>query len=113
MQLTTALEDSIGIVTLQGDFNAAQVNSIRDSFKEWFDGNHGIQNVIMDFEGVGMIDSAGLGLLIALLKHVTNRGGDLKLVGLQKKVRLVFEITRTHRIFEIMDSIEEAKNALS
>jgi anti-sigma B factor antagonist len=55
-----------------------------------------------------MIDSAGLGLLIALLKHVGGRGGDLKLSALPKRVRLVFEITRTHRIFEIHDSLEEA-----
>ena len=54
------------------------------------------------------MDSAGLGSLIAALKRITERGGDMKLACLQKKPRMVFEITRAYKVFEIFDTIEEA-----
>jgi len=47
----------------------------------------------------------------ALLKRVADRGGGLKLCRIQNKVRLVFEITRAHRVFEILDTPDEAVKA--
>lgn len=93
---------------LTGELNAVRVDDLRNQFKSWFQANPAVQNVVMDLQGLTMIDSAGLGVLIALLKMVGERGGDLRLSGMQKRVRLVFEITRTHRIFEIFDTAEEA-----
>ncbi len=108
MKSSFSNQDSTGIVTLEGVLSTTQIDAFRDAFKGWYDGNPALKNVVVDFRQVEMIDSAGLGLLIALLKHVGGRGGEMKLVGLAKRVRLVFEITRTHRIFEICDTIEEA-----
>ena len=61
--------------------------------------------------GVDFLDSAGLGSLIALLKRVSERGGDMKIAGLQKKVRMVFEITRAFKVFDIFDNPDEALKA--
>jgi len=108
MQAEFKQKEQIGIVALTGELNAVSVDELRNQFKSWFQANPGLQNVVMDLADVTMIDSAGLGVLIALLKLVGERGGDLRLAGLQKRVRLVFEITRTHRIFEIFDTAEEA-----
>jgi anti-sigma B factor antagonist len=54
------------------------------------------------------MDSAGLGTLIAVLKRITERGGDMKIACLQKKPRMVFEITRAYKVFEIYDTVDEA-----
>jgi anti-sigma B factor antagonist len=108
MQTEFSQIDSTGILDLSGNITAVNVDTLRHSFREWYEGNPTLKNVVIHFGKVEMIDSAGLGLLISLLKQVGARGGDLKLAALSKRIRLVFEITRTHRIFEILDTREEA-----
>ena len=108
MEVTFGKKGTVGVMTLAGPLSAASVDSFRDQFLRWWDGAHDIRNVVMDLAKVEFMDSSGLGALIALLKRVADRGGDLKLCCIQKKVRLVFEITRAHRVFEILDTVDEA-----
>jgi anti-sigma B factor antagonist len=111
MEVTFEKKDAVGIVKLAGPLSATSVDSFRDQFLRWWDGAQEIRNVVMDLAKVEFMDSSGLGVLIALLKRVADRGGDLKLCCIQKKVRLVFEITRAHRVFEIFDTQDEAMKA--
>jgi len=39
------------------------------------------------------------------------KGGDLKLFGMSKQVRAVFELVRMHRVFDIVDTREDALRA--
>jgi anti-sigma B factor antagonist len=112
MQMEFTKQDGVGIVTLTGTLNAAQVDRLRNECKNWVDANPDVINLVGDLSGVDLVDSAGLGALIALLKHVDGRGGDLKLCGLNARVRMVFEITRTHMVFDILDTVDEAIGAL-
>ena len=73
----------------------------------------GITQLAIDLKQVDYMDSAGLGTLIAVLKRVTEKGGDMKIACLQKKPRMVFEITRAYKVFEIYDTVEEALKAFS
>ncbi len=108
MQSTFTNDRGVGVVTLAGILSAAQVDDLRRRFMEWLQAECKTGDVVVDLSGVEMIDSSGLGLLIAMLKQMTARGDDLKLAGLRKDVRMVFEMTRTHRIFEVLDSVDEA-----
>ena len=111
MEMTFEKKGSVGVVTLGGVLSAASVDSFRDQFLRSWEGAPELRNVAMDMAKVDFLDSSGLGALIALLKRVAERGGDLKLCGIQKKVRLAFEITRAHRVFEILDTQAEAVKA--
>lgn len=111
MEATFEKRGAVGVVTLAGPLSAVSVDSFKDQFVRWWDGAQEIRNVVMDLAKVEFMDSSGLGTLIALLKRVAERGGDLKLCCIQKKVRLVFEITRAHRVFEILDTLDEAVGA--
>lgn len=108
MEITFNLENSIGIISLKGDLNVLKVDAFRQQFLDWFSPNPHIRDMVVDLTDVAMIDSAGLGLLISFLKHVRERGGELRLCGIQKRVSLVFDITRTRQIFGIHDTLEEA-----
>ena len=57
------------------------------------------------------VDSSGLGAFISCLRKLNAKGGDLKLCGMSKQVRAVFELVRMHRIFDIFDTREEALRA--
>ncbi|MEI8241726.1 MAG: STAS domain-containing protein [bacterium] len=111
MAATFQTRDGAGVVVLTGALTAAGVDSFREQFTSWWQSQPGLRNVVVDLAGVDFLDSSGLGTLIALLKRVSERGGDLKIAGLQKKVRMVFEITRAFKIFEIFDNADEAVKA--
>ena len=98
----------IGIVQISEPLTAASVDSFREQLLKWQEAERGVRNYIVDMEKVDFMDSAGLGTLIAMLKRVTERGGDMKIACLQKKPRMVFEITRAYKVFEIYDSVEDA-----
>jgi anti-sigma B factor antagonist len=69
--------------------------------------------VVFDLSRLRFVDSSGLGAFLACLRQVHAKGGDLKLCGLSKPVRTVFELVRLHRIFEIFDTREEAVRAFA
>jgi len=48
------------------------------------------------------LDSSGLGALIALQKTMAQRGGALKIVNPSATVQQVLELTRLHRVLEIV-----------
>jgi anti-sigma B factor antagonist len=105
------IKDGIGGAVITGSLTSATVDTCREQFLTWWQVQPAIRNVVVDLSGVDFLDSAGLGLLVALLKRVSERGGDLKIAGLQKKVRMVFEITRAFKVFEIFETNAEAMQA--
>lgn len=105
------IRDGVGLGTLTGPLSAAQTSELRETFTQWFHGGVGCRNVVLDLGAVEFMDSSGLGVLIAMLKRVSERGGDLVLARLPKKVRLVLEITRAYKIFRIFETVEEALQA--
>ena len=67
--------------------------------------------LVIDLRRLRFVDSSGLGAFISCLRKLNAKGGDLKLCGMQKPVRAVFELVRMHRIFDIYATREEAVRA--
>lgn len=64
--------------------------------------------IVVNLKDVTYIDSCGLGVLIAKLVSVRNRGGDLKLIHLSPRSHRVFEICKLQNVFEAFDSEADA-----
>ena len=69
------------------------------------------RKLIFDLSQLSFVDSSGLGAILSSLRHANTNGGDLKLCGLSKPVRALFELVRMHRIFDILNTREEAIRA--
>jgi anti-sigma B factor antagonist len=69
--------------------------------------------LVLDLSRLRFVDSSGLGALVSCLRKVNAKGGDLKLCGLSKRVRAVFELVRLQRIFAIYGTREEAVRAFA
>jgi anti-sigma B factor antagonist len=67
--------------------------------------------LVLDLSRLRFVDSSGLGGFISCLRKLNAKGGDLKLCGLSKQVRAVFELVRMHRVFDILTTSEEAVRA--
>jgi anti-sigma B factor antagonist len=67
--------------------------------------------IILDLSRVSYVDSSGVGTIVELKRRATYSDCRIVLVGLQKRVRSLFEISRLDKFFDIADSIEEAREA--
>ena len=67
--------------------------------------------LVLDLSRLRFVDSSGLGAFISCLRKLNAKGGDLKLYGMSKQVRAVFELVRMHRVFDIVSTREEAVGA--
>ncbi|HEY7190031.1 MAG TPA: STAS domain-containing protein [Vicinamibacterales bacterium] len=67
--------------------------------------------LVLDLSHLRFVDSSGLGAFISCLRKVNAKGGDLKLCGMSKQVRAVFELVRMHRVFDILGTTDDAVRA--
>ena len=64
--------------------------------------------ILLDLSQMNYIDSSGLGAIVFAHQEITHQGGELKIACLQPKPRVVFDITKVYRIFDIYDDVETA-----
>jgi|ERR1039458_4477994 anti-sigma B factor antagonist len=67
--------------------------------------------LVLDLSRLRFVDSSGLGAILSCLRQLSAKSGDLKLCGMSKQVRALFELVRMHRIFDIYGTREEAVKA--
>ena len=68
--------------------------------------------VVLDMSKVQMLLSISIGLLVALLQQFKAEGRRFILAGLQPKVRETLAICRLDKLFDICDSVDEARSRL-
>ncbi len=93
--------DAAGRITL-----GEGASMFRDAIRELV--AKGNKKVLLNLGEVSYIDSSGIGELVSGFTTVTNSGGQLKLVGLSKRVKDLLQITKLYTVFEVFDDETEA-----
>lgn len=70
------------------------------------------KHIILDLSGVTYIDSTGLGTLVGVYSSARAGGAEIKLAGLNQRLRDLLQITKLVTVFEVYDSVQEATAAL-
>lgn len=97
-------------VTLSGRL----VASVSEGFKEtMFERLKDNRRVLINLQEMSHVDSSGLGALVSILQWMNTNGGVIKLCCLQPRPKIVFDITKVHRIFEIFNTEAEAMASFS
>jgi anti-sigma B factor antagonist len=68
-------------------------------------------HLVVDLSNVTIMNSSGIGSLIAGLTTMRNSGGDLRLAAVCEKVKQLFIITKLHGVFQFFATIEDAVNS--
>jgi len=92
-------------VAIEGRFVAAVAPDLREEVSAKIsDGT----NVLFDLGKMVHIDSSGLGVLVQVLQKVKAGGGKVILAALQSAPKIVFDITKVSRVFEIVPTVADA-----
>jgi anti-sigma B factor antagonist len=98
----TRVDSGVAVIELEGAITLGNgLDLLREMVTRALD--EGFKGILLDLENVMNIDSAGLGELVSLSALADARGGDVKLVHLQKKVRGLLQITKLITIFEAFE----------
>ena len=93
-------------VEVDGRLVAAIAPDLRDDvLSKMSDGT----NVLFDLGRMVHIDSSGLGVLVQVLQKAKAGGGKVVLAALQPAPKIVFDITKVSRVFEIVPTVADAK----
>jgi len=88
--------DCSGQITL-GEGTMVIRNTVRDILQA------GAKKIVLNLAGVNYIDSSGVGELVSTYTTVVNKGGQLKLLNLTKKIRELLAITKLLTVFDVAD----------
>ncbi len=111
MEIKTRRVDNVTILELNGRFDSHTMPPVRDILQKAV--LEKPAHIVVNLESVNFIDSAALSALVSGMKQSRQADGDLRLCNLQQPVRMIFELTRLDRVFEILSGEDAAIEAFN
>lgn len=99
--------DATVVTVEESRLDASIAGGFKDFMMDLIDS--GNAEFVIDISEISFMDSSGLGVIVAILKQLNGKG-SVKLVGPQKAVSDLFDLTCMDRIFKIYATVDEALN---
>ena len=100
VKLTTRQVGDVTVVDVAGRITLGEGSSaLRDLMRDLVGKSQ--KKVLLNLGEVSYIDSSGIGELVSGFTTVTNSGGALKLLNLNKRVKDLLQITKLYTVFEV------------
>ena len=106
MEISSRDAGEVQVVEFEGNLDTNTSPNAQKHLKELVGG--GNSKILVNFEKLNYISSAGLRVLLATAKQLRANGGDLRLCGLNQNVQEVFEISGFNSILSVHTSESEA-----
>ncbi|MBK9170544.1 MAG: STAS domain-containing protein [Bryobacterales bacterium] len=112
VKLTTRQVGDVSVVDVAGRITLGEGSSaLRDAVRDLLAKDH--KKILLNLGDVTYIDSSGIGELVSAFTTVTNGGGQLKLLGLTKRVQDLLQITKLYTVFDVHESEAHAVRSFS
>lgn len=110
MKLDVKQIDGITVLRVKGNLiGGPETFTVHDKVKQLLAEKQ--TRMVIDLSDVGLINSTGLGMLMGCYTSAKNAEGDIKLTGINEKVKNIFIITKLITIFDVFESVQEAVDA--
>lgn len=110
LQATYRDVGSVTVVDMSGKITLGDGSALlRKTIRQLLDDRR--TAILLNLADVDYIDSSGIGELVSGYTAVTNRGGELKLLHLTKKVHDLLQITKLFTVFEVFSDENTAANS--
>ena len=97
----------VAVVDMSGKITIGEGDVVlRNRVTELLEG--GQQNILLNLEKVGYMDSAGIGELVACYKRAKEKAGTVKLLNPSGKVFDLLQLTKLEEVFETYRDEKEA-----
>ncbi len=106
----TELDSRVWLIQAGGRLDALAVPELETALHQVLD--LGAVSVIVDLAEASYISSSGLKAIVSTWRALRTRGGTLVLAGLGPRLREIFEMVGFTQIFEIYDTLAEARARL-
>ena len=106
MEITTREADSVSVVRIAGNLDTNTAPEAQQHLDDLQDA--GAEKILVNFEALGYISSAGLRVLLVTAKRLGASGGILHICGLNETVDEVFEISGFSVILSVFGTEQEA-----
>jgi anti-sigma B factor antagonist len=112
MEIRQRQRDSVVQLDLVGRLIAADENCVlKDKVNSLLLQGH--RTILLNLEGVSIVDSLGLSALIAIRQAADRSGGRIRLLKLPARVHSLLVVTRLITMFDVFDSEEDAMKGQS
>jgi anti-sigma B factor antagonist len=102
VKITNRQVGDVTVIDVSGRITLGEGSSaLRDALRDIVAKGH--KKILLNLGDVSYIDSSGIGELVAGFTSVSNQGGQLKLLGLTKRVKDLLQITKLYTVFEVHD----------
>lgn len=108
MEITKTVANEIVTISLDGRLDASTSPELEKELGALID--EGKIKMIIDFTNLGYISSAGLRVLLMIIKKLKALNGNIVLASLKENVKEVFDIAGFSSIFTIVNNLEEANS---
>ena len=109
MNITGKEIDDISVISISGRVDPITSKDLELVLNQVIDMN---SRIIVNLADTEYISSSGLRVLLAGLKTLKQKNGEMRLTSLQPVVRDIFEISGFSRLFSIQRNLEDAVNSL-
>lgn len=107
MVIKITYEADFTLISIEGSLDTNTSKEADDQFiKLLEEGNY---KLLIDFSNLEYISSSGLRILLATSKKLKPLKGDLRICGLNETVNEVFEISGFTMIFNVFNTVDEAR----
>jgi len=110
LSVNVTKENKFALVDIEGEVDLYSSPDLRQKLLELTSAQ--MDAIIVDLHKVKYMDSSGVATLVEALQQVGKYGGKLKLANLRDAVKDVFELSRLDKVFDVCESVEDAKKAL-
>jgi anti-sigma B factor antagonist len=107
-EFSTTIKDkgNVSVIYLNGYLDAHTAPQLENNFSELIDKSK--YNIVVNFEDLNYISSAGLGVFMAYIEKIRENDGDIKLSSMSDKVYNIFDLLGFPLLYEIFKSEDEA-----
>ncbi len=104
-------QGAVQVVSGSLPINAENLSLAQDAFEQCF--GKGQPRMVLNLEGIALLDSAGLELLLDIRERCNQRGGALQLAAPSALCRDIFKATELTSQFAIFDDLNSAVGSFS
>jgi len=107
-EFSTSIKErgEVSVINLKGFLDAHTAPTLENNFTQLINSNK--YKIVVNFEELAYISSAGLGVFMAYIESIRDNRGDIKLTNMSDKVFNIFDLLGFPLLYEIYKNEEEA-----